>query len=67
MLLIDGKNRLHINEAARAKLKQLWREAYQHNLELLIPQMADKLNAGYLFTTGVKVMAGGKQGSGDAS
>jgi len=61
MLLIDESNRLHVNEDARAMLKKLWRDEYRYNLEILIPQMAGELNAGYLFTAGVKVTAGGEK------
>ena len=57
MLLIDESNRLLVNEDARAMLKQLWRDAYRHNLDILIPQMVGELNTGYLFTAGVTVKA----------
>lgn len=56
MLLIDGKNKVHINEKACALLKKLWpKSAYKYNLQILIPQMADELSKGFLFVTGVKV------------
>ncbi len=56
MLLIDGKNKVHVNEKARALLKKLWpKSAYKHNMRILIPQMADELSKGFLFVTGVKV------------
>jgi hypothetical protein len=61
MLLIDAGDQLHVNEDARALLKKLWRDAYRKNLEVLIPQMVEELKAGYLFTAGVKVSAGGKK------
>jgi hypothetical protein len=61
MLLIDAGDQLHVNEDARTLLKKLWRDAYRKNLEVLIPQMVEELNAGYLFTAGVKVSAGGKK------
>ena len=61
MLLIDKGDQLHVNEDARALLKKLWRDAYRDNLEVLIPQMVEELYAGYLFTAGVKVSAGGKK------
>jgi vacuolar-type H+-ATPase subunit E/Vma4 len=57
MLLIDKGDKIHVNEKARALLKKLWRDAYRENLQILIPQMADELNAGYLFVAGVKVSA----------
>ncbi len=55
LLLIDEHDDLHINEAARALLKQLWRGAYKKNMQVLIPQMAEELDAGRIFTAGVKV------------
>jgi hypothetical protein len=61
MLLIDEGDQLHVNEDARAILKKLWRDAYRDNMEVLIPQMVEELNAGYLFTAGVSVSAGGKK------
>lgn len=54
MLLIDEKNRLHINEQARTRLKQFWKKNYVQNLQILIPQMAQELHDGYVFITGVK-------------
>ena len=61
MLLIDAGDQLHVNEDARALLKKLWRDAYRKNLEVLIPQMVEELNAGYLLTAGVSVSAGGQK------
>lgn len=58
LLLIDENDQLHINEAARAGLKQLWADAYEHNIKKLIPNMAEQLEAGYLFSAGVKEVAG---------
>jgi hypothetical protein len=57
ILLIDENDQLHINEAARAVLKQLWTDAYEYNLKKLIPNMAEQLEAGYLFSAGVKEVA----------
>ncbi|MFN8456701.1 MAG: hypothetical protein U0401_18880 [Anaerolineae bacterium] len=58
LLLIDENDHLHINEAARAVLKQLWADAYEYNIKKLIPNMAEQLEAGYLFSAGVKEVAG---------
>lgn len=55
MLLIDENDALHVNEAARAALKELWRDAYTGNLQQLIPDMARELDAGYLYAAGVKI------------
>ena len=54
MLLIDEHDRVLVNEAARARLKVLWRKVYKSNLELLIPGMAQELDNGYLYVVGVK-------------
>jgi hypothetical protein len=62
MLLIDESDHLHVNEDARTLLKKLWRDAYRRNLEVLIPEMVEELNAGYLFTAGITVSARGKKG-----
>jgi hypothetical protein len=55
MLLIDEHDDIHINEDARTLLKELWRGAYRKNMEVLIPQIAEQLDEGYLFSAGVKV------------
>jgi hypothetical protein len=56
MLLIDNTDTVHINEAARAVLKQCWRDAYTKNVQLLIPDMASELDAGYVYAAGVKLI-----------
>jgi len=57
MLLIDEQDVVHINEAARAALRALWKDAYVQNVQQLIPKMAQNLSAGYLSAMGVKVVA----------
>jgi hypothetical protein len=54
MLLIDESDNVHRNQVARDLLKSLWRDAYKSNMQKLIPQIARELNAGYLFSAGVK-------------
>jgi hypothetical protein len=54
MILVDESDNVHINEDARALLKKLWRDAYKQNLQLLIPDMAEGLDAGYIYIAGVK-------------
>ena len=55
MLLIDREDKVHVNEEARAVLKKFWQKSvYEHNMQILIPQMVDELNEGYYFVTGVK-------------
>ena len=62
MLLIDGRNTVHVNEKARALLKRLWpKSAYQYNMQILIPQMVDELSKGFLFVSGVKVQKDDKK------
>jgi hypothetical protein len=56
MLLIDENDVVHINETARQRLQTLWRDAYTGNIRRLIPQMAKELDAGFLFTVGVKIV-----------
>ena len=55
MLLVDEGENVHINEAARGILKKLWQDAYKKNLQMLIPDMADELDSGCLYTAGVQV------------
>ena len=55
MLLIDEQDNIYINEAARAILQKLWGDAYRKNIQVLIPDIAGQLDAGYLFAAGVKV------------
>jgi len=55
MLLIDGDDKVHVNEQARTVLKTFWQKSvYEDNILLLLPQMVDNLNEGYYFVTGVK-------------
>ena len=55
MLLIDGKNKVHVNEKARAVLKKYWDESYERNMKIMIPHMVDELSRGFLSVTGVKI------------
>jgi hypothetical protein len=55
MLLIDENDAVHINEAGREQLQKLWRSAYNGNMKKLIPDIAKELDAGFLYTAGVKV------------
>jgi hypothetical protein len=56
MLLIDEQDNLPINEAARSVLQDLWEDAYWENMKLLIPTIAEQLNAGYLSASEVKMI-----------
>ena len=55
LLLIDHQDAIHINDAARAKLKAFWQTAYADNMRKLIPGMARQLDNGYLSVTGVTI------------
>jgi len=55
LLLIDEKNKVHVNEQARALLKKFWSKSYEHNMKIMIPHMADELRKGFLSVTGVKI------------
>lgn len=58
MLLIDESDKVHVNRSARTLLKKLWRTNYRHNMQVLIPAMASTLDAGHLFSAGVKLTEG---------
>lgn len=61
MLLIDNDDKVYVNEEARARLKTFWKgSVYEHNLKMLIPQMADELSKGFLSVNGVKAQVNGK-------
>lgn len=58
MLLIDGDDKVHVNEEARAVLKTFWQKSvYEDNILLLLPQMVDELSEGYYFVSGVKAQS----------
>ena len=54
MLLLESDGSLHINEAARGKLKEFWPGAYRKNMEDFIPMFAQELADGVLVINGVK-------------
>ena len=56
MLLLTAKGKLFINEQAREKLQLLWHSpgVYTNNLKLFLPMMAEQLESGELWMTGVK-------------
>lgn len=55
MVLIDERDTVHINEDARAMLKELWTKVYRSNMELFIPDMARDMDADYIWWTGVQI------------
>lgn len=58
MLLITNQDELFINELAREQLQLRWKSkgVYANNMKLMIPLMAEQLQAGELAVTGVKTV-----------
>jgi hypothetical protein len=56
MVLIEKSAKVHINEEARTRLKQLWLKAYTENMKKLIPRFAKQLHHGDLAINGVKTV-----------
>ena len=54
MVLIEKSGEVLINEEARDKLKEFWKANYEKNINLLIPDLAEQLDAGELPINGVK-------------
>ena len=54
MLLIEKSEEAYINESARERLKELWKNAYSNNIKMLAPQFAKQINSGEIAFTGVK-------------
>jgi len=44
MVLIEKSGKVHINEAARNKLQEIWVNTYTMNMKKLIPEFARQLN-----------------------
>lgn len=51
--LQEGK--MYINEAARERLKKLWKDNYVNNMKMMIPACASSLYEGELAITGVRL------------
>ena len=54
MVLIEKSGTVLVNEEARDKLKEFWPDTYKKNMKLLIPDLAEQLDAGDLPINGVK-------------
>jgi hypothetical protein len=54
MVLIEKSGDVLINEVAREKLKEYWQANYEKNMNALIPDLAEQLEAGELPINGVK-------------
>ena len=59
MILLEKSGEFHINEQARGRLKELWLDAYESNLKMLIPSFAAQLVKHELPINGVKTMLEG--------
>ena len=57
MLLIDKRNKIYINEAARDELKKQWQANYSKNIERLISDFAAQLARNELPIMGVRVVS----------
>ncbi|MFL6214218.1 MAG: hypothetical protein ACJ74J_10055 [Blastocatellia bacterium] len=62
MILIEKSGRVHINEGARERLKELWPVAYESNMEKLIPAFAKQLAEGEIPVNGVKIVGANRKG-----
>ena len=51
----EEQTAVHINEAARSKLKELWQANYARNIRKLIPDIASELDNDRLFVAGVTI------------
>ena len=60
MVLIEKSGDVHINERARTRLKTLWADAYDRNIQKLIPDFAQQLSRGQLPINGVKGVSASK-------
>ena len=56
MLLVEANNKVLCNNAARRRLKQIWKENYVMNVLKVIPIFVDHLSQGMLGVAGIKVM-----------
>jgi hypothetical protein len=55
MMLVEVDNNVLRNEAARHRLKQLWKESYKINVTKVIPILVEHLSQGMLGVAGIKV------------
>ena len=56
MLLVEANDKVLRNDAARRRLKQIWKKNYEINVLRLIPLFVDHLSQGMLGVAGIKVM-----------
>lgn len=55
MMLVEVDNNVLRNEAARHRLKQLWKQSYEINITKVIPIFVEHLSQGMLGVAGIKV------------
>jgi hypothetical protein len=58
LLVLEPMGPISVNEAARDRLKALWKDAYVPNMQKLIPSFAKQLKKGELAVNGVKTALG---------
>lgn len=56
MLLITKKGELFINEKAKGKLKEMWINTYEHNINYFLPSILDVFNKGFFWINGIKLV-----------
>jgi hypothetical protein len=56
MLVLESTGTISVNEAARDRMRVLWKDAYAPNMRKLIPSFAEQLKAGELPVHGVKTL-----------
>lgn len=56
MVLIEKSGEVHINEAAKAKLKEIWIGSYGVNMRKLLPEFIEQLNEGEIPINGIKTV-----------
>jgi hypothetical protein len=55
MLLMGSDKQVYGNEAARARLMDLWADGYAANLEQLLPSIVEDLIEGFVAAIGIRV------------
>lgn len=61
MVLITKEKMIYVNEMARRKLSKIWGDAYQSNMKMLIPDMAEQLANDIIAVNGVTLATSWKR------
>jgi hypothetical protein len=56
MVLIEKSGEVHINEAAKNRLKVIWLGCYARNMRILLPDFAYQLSNGDIPINGIKTV-----------